>query len=104
MGNFADHLWGISLIGVTAPGYDWDDGRDHEFYAWFGSKKGGVHLVTGTWEGESANANSRVFGQSTFRVDADEAGDHWFIIEADDRFVWWAEVHLNSTPDGVSFN
>ena len=34
----------------------------------------------------------------------DEAGDHWFIIEADDRFVWWAEVHLNSTPDGVSFN
>ena len=90
---------------LPAPGYDWDDGRDHDFYAWFGSKRGGVHLVTGKREGESANENAAVHGSSYYRVNVDDVGDdHWFIIEADDRFVWWAEAHRNSTPDGAAFN
>ena len=44
----------VRVTFLPAPGYDWDDGRDHEFYAWFGSKKGGTRLVSGEWEGESA--------------------------------------------------
>ena len=34
----------------------------------------------------------------------DEPGAHWFDIEADDRFVWWAEIHRQSTPTGAEFN
>ena len=93
----------VRVTFLPAPGYDWDDGRDHEFYAWFGSKKGGTRLVSGEWEGESATKNTDAWGFSHFRVDAGDEDGHWFTIEADDRFVWWAEVHRNSTPDDVTF-
>ena len=56
-------------------------------------------LVSGMWEGESAHRNHGVWGNR-----ADAADDYWFSIEADDRFVWWAEVHRNSTPEGVTFD
>ena len=95
----------LNVQFLPAPGYDWDDNRDHEFYAWFGSKKGGVRLVSGMWEGESAHKNYGVWGNRFFRVDAADAGDdYWFSIEADDRFVWWAEEHRNSTSEGVTFD
>ena len=33
-----------------------------------------------------------------------EADDYWFIIKADDEFVWWTDLNRRPTVEGVTFD
>ena len=77
-----------------APGFDWNDGKARDFYVWFGTKSGGHTLINSSQTGTP-------FGYLELRVD--DAADYWFIIRADDDFVWWANAAARPLPEGVTF-
>ena len=90
-------------------GYDWDDDKEHDFYARFESKGDGITLVDGDWRGswpadaeenpdKVSNRHSDVYRWYHFRVD--EAADHWFEIETSGKIAWVASVTRHASQPG----
>ena len=82
-------------------GYDWDDGKWHEFAAHFKSKGDEITLVE--WEEsdeecEFCDKHTDLFFAEHFRVD--EAGPHWFDIKTSGKMAWVAQVNRYATQPG----
>ena len=96
----------VSVTFFPKAGYDWDDDKEHDFYARFESKAGGVVLVDGDWGGhwpaeikaKTSNKHSVLYRWHHFRVD--ETADHWFKIETSGKIAWVADVGRYASQPG----
>ncbi|MCY3643105.1 MAG: S-layer homology domain-containing protein [Acidimicrobiaceae bacterium] len=100
--------YSVSVAFFPKSGYDWDDDKEHDFYARFESKSDGLTLVDGDWGGawpaevenpdKVSNKHSDVHRWQHFRVD--ETAVHWFDIKTSGKIAWVAEITRRASQPG----
>lgn len=95
--------YSVSVSFFPKSGYDWDDGKWHDFVARFKSKGDEITLMD--WEEsdeecDTCNKHTSPSFWKHFRVD--EAGPHWFDIKTSGKMAWVANVTLRASQPGAA--